>query len=141
MAIYQFLIEKEITIAISPRGMDYFETKPENIVLINLDGNIIEGLRKPSSEAKMHILIYKNRSDANSVVHTHSTFATTIATLNWEIPPLHYLVAFDGLKVPVQSMLVMVQLNAENVVNALGKDYKTTLLSNHGLISVGYNIE
>lgn len=78
MAIYQFLIEKEITIAISPRGMDYFETKPENIVLINLDGNIIEGLRKPSSEAKMHILIYKNRSDANSVVHTHSTFATTL---------------------------------------------------------------
>ena len=100
MAIYQFLIEKEITIAISPRGMDYFETKPEDIVLINLEGNIIEGLRKPSSEAKMHILIYKNRSDANSVVHTHSTFATTIATLNWEIPPLHYLVAFAGLKVP-----------------------------------------
>lgn len=127
---------------ISPSGMDYFETKAEDIVLMDLDENIIEGNRKPSSEAKMHIAIYKNRNDANAIIHTHSTFATTIATLNWEIPPLHYLVAFAGIKVPCAKYASYGTLElAENTVNALGNDYKATLLANHGLISLGRNIE
>jgi L-fuculose-phosphate aldolase len=133
--------ESRKVMAISPSGMDYFETKPEDIVLMDLDEHIIEGNRKPSSEAKMHIAIYKNRNDAAAVIHTHSTFATTIATLNWEIPSLHYLVAFAGTKVPCAKYASYGTIElAENTVKSLGSDYKATLLANHGLISLGRNI-
>ncbi|MDY6821820.1 MAG: L-fuculose-phosphate aldolase [Deferribacterota bacterium] len=129
-------------IAISPSGMDYFETTKEDIVIIDLDNNIKEGSRKPSSESKMHLEIYKNREDATAVVHTHSTFATTIATLNWEIPPLHYLVAFAGTKVPCAKYATYGTAElAKNVVDALNKSFKACLLSNHGLISTGNSIE
>lgn len=132
--------EKNI-IAISPSGMDYFQTTPEDVVLIDIEGNIIEACRKPSSEVKMHIIFYKNRDDVNSVVHTHSTFATTIATLNWDIPPIHYLMAFAGTKVPCSQYATFgTEEIAENANKAMGKEFKATLLANHGLLTVGKNI-
>ena len=130
-------------VAITPSGIDYFQTKPEDIVLIDLEGTVIEGNRKPSSEFKMHSIFYKNRKkdNINAVVHTHSIFATTIATLNWEIPSLHYLVAFAGIKVPCTKYVTYGTSElAENAYKTMGDEYKAVLLANHGLLSIGKNI-
>ena len=58
--------------AISPSGLGYFDTTPEDVVVMDLDGNIIDGKRKPSSEHGLHTIFYRNRPEAGAVVHTHS---------------------------------------------------------------------
>ena len=64
--------------AISPSGMDYFLTTPADVVVTDLEGKVVEGERKPSSELDLHRLFYQRRPDVNGVVHTHSTFATVL---------------------------------------------------------------
>ena len=86
--------------AISPSGMDYFATTPEDVVVTDLEGKVVEGKRKPSSELDLHRLFYQRRQDVNGVVHTHSTFATVLSCLRWSIEPVHYLVAYSGRRVP-----------------------------------------
>ena len=130
--------KREGLMAISPSGMDYFETKPEDIVLMNLEGKIVDGLRKPSSEWRMHLIFYQNREDVKAVVHTHSMFATTIATLHWDVPPASYLIAYAGKKVPCAPYATFgTQEIADAAYNTMGKEYNAVLLANHGLIAVG----
>jgi L-fuculose-phosphate aldolase len=86
--------------AISPSGMDYFETEPQDVVVLTPDGELIDGKRKPSSEYDMHRIFYQKRPGIRAVVHAHSKFATTLACLNWSIEPLHYLVGYAGKDVP-----------------------------------------
>ncbi len=73
--------------AISPSGMDYFATDPEDVVVLTLQGRQVEGTRQPSIEADLHCLLYQNREDVNAVIHPHSTYTTVLACLHWPIPP------------------------------------------------------
>ena len=66
-------------IAISPSGIEYFDLRPEDVVVVDPAGQIVEGDRKPSSEIGFHLGLYERRPDVNAVVHTHSVYATTIA--------------------------------------------------------------
>ncbi|MFY9382578.1 MAG: L-fuculose-phosphate aldolase [Acetomicrobium sp.] len=130
--------KKESLMAISPSGMDYFETEPGDVVIMDLEGEIVDGFRKPSSEWRMHLIFYQKREDVGAVVHTHSMFATTIATLRWEIPPAHYLIAYAGKKVPCAPYATFgTQEIADAAYNTMGKEYNAVLLANHGLIAVG----
>ena len=81
---------------ISPSGLDYFETAPADVPVVNLDASVVDGSRKPSSEMPFHLIFYKNRHEINAVVHTHSLHATALACLGLELPPLHYLIGFAG---------------------------------------------
>ncbi|MBQ6392376.1 MAG: L-fuculose-phosphate aldolase [Eubacterium sp.] len=82
--------------AISPSGIDYFETEPEDVVVMDLQGRVVDGKRKPSSEHELHRIFYENREDINAVVHTHSVYCTVLAVLREELPASSYLVAFAG---------------------------------------------
>ena len=82
--------------AISPSGIDYFETEPEDVVVMDLQGRVVDGKRKPSSEHELHRIYYENREDINAVVHTHSVYCTVLAVLREELPASSYLVAFAG---------------------------------------------
>lgn len=128
--------------AISPSGINYFKIEPGDVVIVNLNGEIVDGKRKPSSELGLHRIFYKNREDVKAIVHTHSVYATTIASLNWEIPAVHYLVAFSGKKVPCANYATFgTKELAENAYLATGKEYDVTLLANHGLLALGNSIE
>lgn len=132
---------KEDLIAISPSGLDYFDTKIEDVVVINLDGKIIEGDLKPSSEIGMHLIFYKNRDDANAIVHTHSKFATAISCMGWKLEPVHYLIGFAGYDVNCAKYATYgTQELAENALEAIG-DRNAVLLANHGLIALGNDID
>jgi L-ribulose-5-phosphate 4-epimerase len=67
------------TIAIKPSGVEYAQLKPSDIVILDLEGNIIEGQLRPSSDTPTHIEIYKQFTEVGAVVHTHSTYATAFA--------------------------------------------------------------
>ena len=95
------LDRKSGRVAVSPSGIEYGALQPDDVVLTDLDGNIIDGDCKPSSELGFHLTLYNQRSDVRAVVHTHSPYAPTIACLGWEIPAVHYLVGFAGKKVPI----------------------------------------
>ncbi len=127
-------------VAISPSGIEYDEMEPADVVVAGMDGATVDGSCKPSSELNFHLAIYRNRSDVEAVVHTHSPYATTMACLNWEIPAVHYLVAFSGRKVPLAPYATFgtVEL-AGNVAAAIG-DCNAVLLANHGLVTVGPNL-
>lgn len=130
----------ENLIAIKPSGIEYFDMKVEDIVIMTIDGKIVEGTRKPSSEFNFHLGLLKHRPDVNAVIHTHSVYATTIACLNWELPAVHYLVGFSGNKVPLAPYATFgTKELADNIVNSIGH-YNACLMANHGLVTVGNNI-
>ena len=82
-------IDREIgLVAIKPSGIDYGVMTADDIVLTDIDGNTIEGHRKPSSDLDTHLQLYKSFANVNAVVHTHSKWATIFAQAGEEIPML-----------------------------------------------------
>lgn len=135
------LNREEGLVAISPSGLDYFETKVEDIVIVDLQGNIVEGDLKPSSELGMHLIFYNNREDANAIVHTHSKYATAVSCMGWDLEPVHYLVGFAGLDVKCAKYATYgSQELAQNALDAIG-NRNAVLLGNHGLIALGSDIQ
>ena len=77
--------------AVTPSGIPYDETTPQDIVVMTLDGKVVDGSRKPSSENRLHAAVYKARPHARAVVHTHSMFATTLGIAGEEVKAVHFL--------------------------------------------------
>lgn len=126
--------------AISPSGMDYFKTDPEDIVVLTPAGEKIDGAAKPSSEYDMHRIFYLKRPGVGAVVHTHSTYATTLACMHLGIPPLHYIVAYAGREVPCIPYVPFGTWElAEAALAGMGTG-NALLLGNHGMLAVGSNI-
>jgi L-ribulose-5-phosphate 4-epimerase len=73
-------------VVIKPSGIKYVDLRPEHMVVVDLEGDIVEGTLKPSSDTASHLYIYRHRPDVNGVVHTHSRYATAFAALGKPIP-------------------------------------------------------
>lgn len=122
-------------IAITPSGIDFFEIKPEDIVIMDIEGNILEGDKKPSSESAMHLIFYKNREDIDSVIHAHTTYATVLGCLRWGLPPTHYMIAVAGKNVRCADYATFgTKELAENAYEGM-KDRKAVILANHGILA------
>ena len=127
-------------VAIKPSGVDYFDLTPEDVVVLDLDGRIVEGRLRPSSESGFHLGLLRSRADISAVVHTHSVYATTLACLGWELPPVHYLVGYSGDKVPIAPYATFGTPElAKHIVRAMGS-YNACLLANHGMVAVANNL-
>ncbi|HEY3179968.1 MAG TPA: class II aldolase/adducin family protein, partial [Casimicrobiaceae bacterium] len=113
----------------------------EDIVAMTDDGDA-NGHLAPSTEWRFHREIYRARPEFNAVVHTHSTFATTLACLDRGIPPFHYMVAIAGGKdvrcAPYATFGT--QELAQSIVAAL-EDRKACLLSHHGMIAADKKLD
>jgi len=132
--------EKTI-IAISPSGTKYETMKPEDVVLVDLQGNHIDGSLKPSSEIQFHLDLLNLRPDIHAVVHTHSPYVTTMACLRMEIPAIHYLIGHVGYKVPVAFYATFgTKALSENICAAIGSG-DAVIMANHGLVTVGKTLE
>ncbi|MFZ5516628.1 MAG: L-ribulose-5-phosphate 4-epimerase [Candidatus Zhuqueibacterota bacterium] len=75
-------------IAIKPSGVDYASLTPDQIVIVDLDGNVVEGELNPSSDTKTHLVLYRSFPEIGGVVHTHSTYAVAWAQAAQPIPIL-----------------------------------------------------
>jgi L-fuculose-phosphate aldolase len=71
------------TVLITPSGLAYADVEPDDLILVDLDGNQLEGGLKPSTETPMHTRIYRARLDVEGIVHTHSRFCTVLACLGY----------------------------------------------------------
>lgn len=127
--------------AISPSGIDYFETTPEDVVILDLWGQPVEGDRKPSSESGMHAAFYRAKPDVRAVVHTHSRFCTTLACMRRPIEALHYVIADTGAdSVPCAPYALFGTPElAEAAVRACGSG-NAVLLANHGMVACGADL-
>lgn len=126
---------------ITPSSVSYDGMTIEDLVVMKLDGTILEGKHEPSSEWKMHAQVYLEREDVACVLHTHSPFATGFAVCQEKIPViLIEMVPFIGGDVPVAAFGM--PGTAELGVEALKvmTDRKGCLLANHGTLAIGTSI-
>jgi len=127
-------------VVIKPSGVDYFKMRPEDVVVVAPNGQIVDGDLQPSSEIRFHLALLGYREDINAVVHTHQVYATTIACMNWELPAVHYLVGFSGNKVPLAKYATFgSQELSDNILASIGS-YNACLMANHGIVTVGKDI-
>lgn len=125
------------TIAITPSGLDYLEMGPEDIVVCHMDGNILEGNHKPSSEFGLHRVFYDLRPDCTSVIHTHSIYCTTFAVLRRPLVAVHYAITGAGVtEIPVVPYRTFGTPElAEATAEVLRQNAtRAVLLANHGMI-------
>lgn len=129
-------------VVIKPSGVRYEKLQPEHMVVVDLNGNIVEGELKPSSDTASHLYIYRHRPDVNGVVHTHSPYATAFAALGRPIPV--YLTAMAdefGGPIPCGGFaLIGSEAIGQVVLEAIG-DSPAVLLKNHGVFTVGRTAE
>ncbi|MEG6521602.1 class II aldolase/adducin family protein [Desulfotomaculum sp. 1211_IL3151] len=132
----------EDLVVITPSGMDYANMQPSDMVLLDLTGQVIEGSRKPSSEAPLHLAIYRNREDVAGIVHTHSEVATAFSVLREPIEPVvedAAMLVGGPVQVADYALPGTTEL-AQHVVAALENRY-AVLMANHGLVGVGRRVE
>jgi L-ribulose-5-phosphate 4-epimerase len=125
-------------VAIKPSGVRYADLTAESMVVLDLDGTVVEGTLNPSSDTASHLYIYRNRPDVNGVVHTHSRYATAFAAVGRPIPV--YLTAqadeFGG-EIPCAGFsLIGDEGIGALVVEGIGRS-TAILLKNHGVFTVG----
>ena len=127
---------------ITPSGIPYHQLKAADIVEMDLQGNVVHGDLKPSSEWHFHQDIYLAREEINAIVHVHSDYATGIACTRQDIPAFHYMVARaggDSIRCAEYATFGTDALS-QNAVKAL-QGRNACLLANHGVIALGESID
>ncbi|HHL34812.1 MAG TPA: class II aldolase/adducin family protein [Desulfobulbaceae bacterium] len=121
---------------ITPSALAYDRYRPADIVELDMQGRVVAGTRKPSSEWRLHRDIYAHRCQAGAVLHVHPPWCTTLACLELSIPPYHYMVAIgggDSIACAPYALFGTAELSA-NVLAALGNDRSACLLAHHGMV-------
>jgi L-fuculose-phosphate aldolase len=127
-------------VVISPSGLDYESTQPGDVVVVDRQGIVVDGSRRPSSELAMHRALYEKRLDVCAVVHTHSVYATTLACLECSLPAVHYLIGFAGREVKCAPYATFgTQELADAACRTIG-DAGAVLLAHHGLLAAGADL-
>jgi L-ribulose-5-phosphate 4-epimerase len=127
-------------VVIKSSGVRYEDMRPEHMVVLDLDGKIVEGNLKPSSDTYSHLYIYKHRPDVFGVVHTHSRYATAFAAVGKAIPCVLTAMADEfGGPIPCGGFaLIGDEAIGKVVVESIGKS-PAVLLKNHGVFTIGKN--
>jgi L-ribulose-5-phosphate 4-epimerase len=125
-------------VVIKPSGVHYDDLKAEQMIVVDLNGKVLEGTLNPSSDTASHLYIYRHRPDVNGVVHTHSRYATAFAAVGKSIPV--YLTAQGdefGCEIPCAGFaLIGGEEIGKEVVEHIG-DSTAVLLKNHGVFTIG----
>ncbi|MCF2165082.1 MULTISPECIES: class II aldolase/adducin family protein [Halobacterium] len=124
--------------AATPTGVPYDGFDASDVPVVTLDGDVVAGEMTPTSEVPMHTGIYQ-RLDAGAIVHTHSPWASTLAVLGDELPPIHYMITAVGRRVPVAEYAPYGSDDlAELVVTEMADaNSDACILAHHGLVVVG----
>lgn len=126
---------------ITPSGIPYESLKPEDLPVVTLHGEVIDGEYKPSSETPMHTAIFRVRPNVNGVVHTHSKYATVFSVLQKEIPAM---VPPSSAFAPVPCAAFQLPGSEElgqEVVATLGTDHLACTMQNHGQIAAAPTLD
>jgi L-fuculose-phosphate aldolase len=132
------------TVLVTPSGVPADQTTPDDMVLVNLDGSHVRpGQQLATSELMLHLAIYSARPDVGAIVHTHSPEATAASCTGRHLAALHYVIAKTGgtelLCAPYATYGT--EELAQQVAATLGGVRHACLMSNHGAIALGKNLE
>lgn len=129
-------------VCITPSGMEYSLLRPEDIVVVDLQGDIIDGQRKPSIEMQLHCKVYIKRADVYGICHTHSTYATAWACCGKEIPVVvAELAGMIGGPVKCAPYAPMGTIELANITAEHLGSQNAILMENHGMLAVDENID
>jgi L-fuculose-phosphate aldolase len=129
---------------ITPSGVPYDAMSPDDIAALPIEGEYgaWDGPLAPSTEWRFHLDITRARPEVGAIVHTHSTYATTLAIARKEIPACHYMIAAAGgttIRCADYATYGTKELS-DNALAAL-EDRTCCLLANHGMIATGANLD
>lgn len=139
-------------VVIKPSGVSYDEMKPEHMVVVDLEGNIVEGNLKPSSDTATHLVLYKSFPNIGGVVHTHSTYATAWSQAGIDLPNIGTTHAdYFSTEIPCTIDMTQSQVECEyekdtgtvivNRFENLNPDHTPgVLVKNHGPFSWGIDV-
>ena len=128
-------------VCVTPSSIPYDRLGPDGITVVDVNGNIVEGTYKPSSETPMHTAIYRARPDVNGVVHTHSVYATTFAILNRELPAVVITLVMMAPVPVVPFKMPGSRELADAVASAMAGGRPAVLLQSHGAIVGAQTVE
>jgi len=125
-------------VVIKPSGVPYDELTPENMVVVNLDSEVVEGRLKPSSDTFAHVYVYRHRPEINGVVHTHSTYATAWAAVGKPIPAVLTAICDEfGGPIPIgRYAKIGGDEIGQEILRSIG-DSPAILMKNHGVFTIG----
>lgn len=132
--------EESGLVVITPSGIPYTEMTAEDMVLCDLDGKVVEGKWKPSSELELHSIYYRKRKDLKAILHAHTVYATAVACMREDLPPLDYMIAVAGYGVRCAEYATFgTPALAENAFKAM-EGNRAVLLANHGIVTGGKDL-
>lgn len=125
-------------VAIKPSGVRYDSLTTEDIAVVDLDGQALQGEKKPSVDTATHLYVYRQRPDVNGMVHTHSNYATAFAALGKPIPVYLTAIADEfGGSIPVGAYAqIGEEAIGEEIIQSIGNS-PAILMKNHGVFTIG----
>jgi L-ribulose-5-phosphate 4-epimerase len=124
-------------VVIKPSGVRYELLTPEDLVVVDLTGKVIEGDRKPSVDTSTHLYLYRHRPDVYGVSHTHSVFASVFAARGIPIPPCLTASAMLGGEVPLGGFVsIGGEAIGKEIVDKIGRAL-AIVMQNHGVFTIG----
>ncbi|MFK7801015.1 MAG: L-ribulose-5-phosphate 4-epimerase [Anaerolineae bacterium] len=129
-------------VVIKPSGVSFEELTAENLVVVNMKGEVVEGDKGPSSDTASHLWVYKGREDVLGIVHTHSNYATAFAAVNRPIPVVLTAIADEfGCEIPVGGYASIGGKEiGEEILRSIGS-CTAILMRNHGVFTIGKTVE
>jgi len=123
---------------IKPSGVKYEDLKSSDMVVVDLEGKVIEGELRPSFDTLTHLYVYRHRQDVNGIVHTHSNYATSFAALGEPIPVCLTAMADQfGGPIPVGAYARIGEEEiGKEIIRSIGES-PAILMKNHGVFTLG----
>lgn len=129
-------------VVMTPSTLDYEVMQLEDLVVIDLDGNVLEGERSPTTEKALHLACLRAHDDIGGVIHSHAMFATMFAVTRQPIPcVIEEFDVFVGGEVPVAEYKMTGSDELGDEVARWVENRGAVLMANHGLLTVGKDIE
>ena len=124
-------------IVIKPSGVAFEELQPEQMIIVDLEGNVIEGDLNPSVDTDTHLYVYARREDVFGIVHTHSVYASTFAVLGEPIPVCLTACAMLGGEVPLGGFAPIGGEDiGQEIIDKIGRA-RVIIMQNHGVFTIG----
>jgi L-fuculose-phosphate aldolase len=128
-------------ILITPSGLDYEAMHPEDLVLLTLAGDIVEGDRVPSSERRLHVAIYARLPEVRAVVHTHSPWAVTAAETRSELPAGDSTILLGPVPVAPYQPPGTQELADQAAQLLVDRGANAVILRDHGVVGTGLDLD
>lgn len=127
---------------IKPSGVKFKDLTPESMVVVDMNGKVVEGEFGPSSDTATHLWVYRNRDDVHGIVHTHSNYATAFAAVNKPIPACLTAIADEfGCDIPCGGYAAIGGKEiGEEILRSIGQS-TAILMKNHGVFTIGKTVE